>query len=435
MPLGLGYIAAVLEKNGYEVQILDAYIKSLPYSKVSDYIINYQPDVIGITCLSDQRASCFELIDLIRSLNSKIKIVLGGAHASLMTEQVLMNKKPDAIVIGEGELTMLELINAWDSGEDLNSVKGIAYLLDNKSVFTGPRNRIRNLDDLPFPSRHLISLDDYLGWDFMDFLSKRLGLQKSPRYATILTSRGCLGGCGYCSSPLIWKGGWICRSAVNIADEFEFLVEHYRVDFVIITDDIFTINQRRVFGLCTELKRRNINVLWGFETAVNYVSEDLLLELKRAGCCCILYGVESGSSEVLSKINKHIKEEQILRAFHMTKKAGILAGAFLMIGNPSENEKSINETIALLKKIKPDILLPQIAMITPRTYLYEEAKKKGVINDEFWLTDAPFPYYTAERRLETLLRWYRKIMNYDSGWINIKVKTIADYIEIKMGMS
>jgi len=430
MPLGLGYIASFLEKHGYNVSIIDAYAKNYSYQKLEVLIKDISPDIVGITCLSDQRASWFRLIELIRRIDNSIKIVLGGPHPSLMTEQVLINFKPDAIVLGEGEITMLELVKAWESGEDLSDVKGIAYLDKGRVKRNDERERIKDLDSLPFPARHLVDFDDYNGWSFMNLVSSKLGIKKIPKYATILTSRGCNGNCGYCSSPLIWKRQWTARSAQNVVDEIELLKKCFKVEFIIIVDDIFTIDQKRVIAISKEIVKRNLDVMWGFETSVNFVSEEMLRHAKQAGCCCILYGVESGSKAVLSNIYKVINEEKVIKAFNMTKELKIITGAFLMVGNPGEDERSINETIKLLKKIDPDIILPQITMITPCTRIYYIAKEKGFINDDYWLTDLPFPYYTCENDLKTLLRWHRKLFYYNHNKMNIFLRTIRDFVEL-----
>lgn len=434
MPLGSGYIASFLERAGYEVSILDAYVKNYSYEKIGEIIREQKPHIIGITCLSDQRASWFKLIQVIRSIDSSMKIVLGGPHPTLLLREVLIHLRPDAIVIGEGEETMLELIKTWDNKGDLRNVKGIAYLYGEDVVITEPRERIKDLDNLPFPAYHMVDLNDYSGWDFMNRIFNMLGLKKLPKYASISTSRGCIGNCGYCSAPLIWKRQWTQRSATNVVDEIEMLNKEYGVEFIIITDDMFTVNQKRVISISGEILKRNLNILWGFETAVNFVSQELLNLAKQAGCCCILYGVESGSKTILSTIYKRINEEEVVNAFKMTKDAGIVSGAFLMVGNPGESEKSINETINLLRRIKPDIILPQITMITPCTKIFDIAKEKAFIDEGYWLTELPFPYYTCERKLRTLLRWYRKLFYYRHSDLGVLLRTIRDFVELNTGI-
>ena len=434
MPLGLGYIASALESAGHTVSIVDAYAKKLTFEKLGEIIKETAPAVIGITCLSDQRASWFKLIDLIHAVDERIKVVLGGAHPSLMPEQVLSRCRPDAIVIGEGDETIVELLRTWEKGGDLSSVKGIAYLANGTAKFTDPRERIQEIDKLRSPAYHLVDISDYKGWDFMSLLSHLLGREEPPKYASISTSRGCVGDCGYCSAPLIWKRRWTQKGPIPVVDEMEMLQRQYGIEFIIMTDDIFTVNQKRVIAICDEILRRKLNILWGFETAVNFVSAELLHRAKMAGCCCILYGVESGSSSVLSNISKGINEKEVVNAFRMTREAGIVSGAFLMVGNPGESERSINDTINLLRRIDPEIILPQIAMITPGTQIYHTAQKKGFIDDSYWLTDLQFPYYTCEQNLKTLLRWYRKIFYYKNSDSGILLRTIRDFIEFHTGI-
>lgn len=434
MPLGLGYIASFLEREGYEVSLTDAYGKGYTHEKLGELIREKKPDVIGITCMSDQRASWFRMIPLIRSIDASIRIVLGGPHPSLMTEQVLLHLHPDAVVIGEGEVTMLELVKAWGESGDISAVHGIAYVKDGKVIQTPPRERIRDLDSIPFPAYHLVDLSDYGGWEMMNSLHGLFGFKAPPRYASISTSRGCINNCGYCSAPLIWHRRWTQRSAGNVVDEIEMLIRKYGVDFLLITDDIFTVNQKRVMAICEEILKRDLQIRWVCETAVTLVSPDLLHLAKKAGCCCIMFGVESGSPAVLSTIAKRIKEQDVVDAFRMTREAGILAGAFLIVGSPGENEKSINATIRLLKKITPDLVIPQIAMITPGTKFFTIAKAKGFLDDSFWITDLPFPYYTAERRLETLLRWHKKIFYYRENRSRIFLKTLRDALRLRREM-
>ncbi|MFZ5906060.1 MAG: B12-binding domain-containing radical SAM protein [Nitrospirota bacterium] len=434
MPLGLGYLASFLERAGYHTDIVDAYAKDYSPETIREIIRDRAPRIIGITCLSDQRASWFRLVKLIRETDAAIRVVLGGPHPTLMTRQVLTQVRPDAIVIGEGEETMLELVRTWEKNGDPATVKGIAYLRGDEMVITGQRERIADLDSLPFPAYHKVDLNDYSGWDFMNWIYPMFGLSRPPRYATISTSRGCVGDCGYCSAPLIWKRRWTRRSPANVVDEFEMLHREYDREFIILTDDIFSVNQERVIGICREILRRDLKILWGFETAVHYVSPEMLSIAKQAGCCCILYGVESASETVLQVMNKRIRREDVVRAFRITKEAGIVAGAFLMVGSPGENEESINRTIGLLREIQPDIILPQIAMITPGTRIFARAKEKGCIDEDYWLTDLPFPYYTCERKLSTLLRWYRKLFYYRESDLQVLFRTIGDFLELRTGI-
>ncbi len=435
MPLGLGYIASMLENEGYEVNIVDAYCLNFSWQELDEKIKRFSPDIIGITSLSDQRASCFQLIKLIKSIDPKIKVVLGGPHATLMYEQILQKFPVDAVVIGEGEITMVELIKAWQENRDIDEIMGIAFCKNQKIIKTLPREMILNLDTLLFPAYHLVNLTVYKGWHFIDQIFFLMG-KRPPDYqqAAIITSRGCPGRCSFCSVRKIWGPTWRTRSPQNIVDEIELLYRKYNVDFFVFADDIFSVDQRRVMSICEEMLRRRIKIQWGFQTRVNFVSSQMLSLSAKAGCICILYGVESASENILKNVSKNIKLDDIIKAFEITKNTGIITGAFLMVGNIGENKRSIKETIKLLKIIKPDIIIPQILMITPGTELFETAKSQNFINDNYWLSEIPLPYYTYEHDLYKLLRWYQELGYYNHNRLGRLLRIFRDSIEFKAGI-
>lgn len=435
LPLGLAYIASFMKKAGYnDIDLLDAYAKKMNFEQISEYIRKTNPQVIGISCLSDERAITFKLVKLIKSISEKIKIVLGGPHPTLMYEQILMNFPVDVVVIGEGEYTFLELIKAWESRRSLLEVKGIAYRENDNIIETKPRERIKNLDELPFPAYELVNLNNYKLLSFAEEVCKIKGLSKIPNFAAISSSRGCVGKCNFCSTPGIWKRKWTARSAENIVDEIEMLNKKYNITFFIFTDDIFSVNQKRVIDLSEKILDRKLEIMWGFETSVRFVSLEMLEKAKLAGCSCIFYGIESGSKTILKNITKENRNSMVVKAFELTKKAGILTGAFLMVGNVGENRKSIYETIQLLRVIRPDIIAPQIAMVAPGTGLYKIAKSQNFIDESYWLSDYTFPYYTYEHNLRKLLRWHRKIQNYRKNNISILLHSIRDAVEFNAGI-
>jgi radical SAM superfamily enzyme YgiQ (UPF0313 family) len=434
-PLGLAYIASMLIKEGYNnVEILDTYVKKMSWEQISRAISQSDPQIIGISCLSDERATTFKLISLIKSINEKIKIVLGGPHPSLMYEQIVNNFPVDAVVIGEGEYTFVELVKTWESGHGLHEVKGIAFKDNNKVIKTAKRERIKNLDELPFPAYDLVDLNAYKQLSFVEQVCQIKGLEYVPKSVAISSSRGCVGSCNFCSAPGLWKRKWIARSASSIVDEIEMLHKKYNISFFVFVDDIFSVDQKRVIEMSDEIINRKLKILWGFETAVRFVSLEMLERAKAAGCSCIFYGIESGSENILYNVSKNILIDTITNAFDITRKTGMICGAFLMVGNIGENRKSISKTMELLRIIKPDIVMPQIAMLAPGTGLYETAKKQNVIDDNYWLSDNTFPYYTYENNLRTLLRWYRKISNYNKSDFNLMVSSIRDALEFKTGI-
>lgn len=434
MPLGIGYMASVLEKAGYEVRALDAY--QMTWNDLNKTLKDYSPDIVGISCLTDQRASVYRLIRMVKSLNKEIKIVLGGIHATVMYEQILNHFPVDAVVLGEGENPFLHLIKAWKAGKDIEGVKGIAFRRDGKVVKTENQELIKDLDTIPFPAYRFFDLDMYSGWELHTRVATVLGYPNYASYksAAIITSRGCPWNCSFCSVSAISGQKWRDRTAINVVDEIEMLVNKYNCKIMDFIDDIFSVDQKRVIAISEEIVRRKLDILWGFETGVRYVSEEMLGKAAEAGCRFIMYGVESASKKVMKNVSKKTDVEKIIKAFELTKKAGMATGAFIMVGNPGEDDKSINETMKVLRVIKPDVVVNQILMVFPGTEQYAKAKRSSFIDDKYWLSDLPAPYYEQHHSLQKLVRWHRKISYYNMNRFSIFARTVRDTIEIRYGI-
>lgn len=276
MPIGIGYIASVLEKAGYEVKAVDAY--QMSWDNFGKILKDYAPDIVGISCLTDQRASIYRLMSMVKSLNKEIRIVLGGTHATLMHEQLLNHFPVDAVVLGEGENPFLHLVRAWEAGEDIENVKGIAFQRDGNVVKTKNQELIKDLDTIPFPAYHFFDLDMYAGWELHTKVASVLGYQHYASYksAAIITSRGCPWNCSFCSVSAMSGQKWRDRTAINVVDEIEMLVNKYNCKIIDFVDDIFSVDQKRVIAISEEILRRKLDILWGFETGVRYVSEETL---------------------------------------------------------------------------------------------------------------------------------------------------------------
>lgn len=398
-PLNLAYLKSVLDENDFESSILSIF--DYEHKKITNAIKQEDPDIIGISCFTNERSLSFKVARLAKSINPDVKIVMGGHHATPMYEQILENYPVDYIVIGEGERTIVDLVNVLKNNGNLSEVKGIAYKNNNKIVKTEPQPLIQDLDSIPFPNWDGFDLSTYAPHDAFKEYGK---LRRAP----IVTSRGCPNMCQFCSTSSFWGGKWRYRSANNVVDELEIIHNKYKVDYVGVTDCNFTTHKKRVIEICKEIINRKIDIVWAAESRVDRADKEMLKWMKKAGCHIILYGVESGSSLILKTINKNITVPQIIEAFKNTKETGISARASLMVGNPNESEKTVNETINLIKTIKPDNIAIHITSIYPATSLYELAKLKGLIDDSYWLSDNPAPYYT-EVPLEKLQYWQSKI--------------------------
>jgi len=411
-PLGLAYMAPNIRALGHDVTLADMTYCSK--DQVMTKLREKDWDVIGICVLTEQRQSARALCTDVRIECPDAVLVLGGVHPTLLTRQVADNWDCDAIVIGEGETTICSLIEAISRKTPLGSVAGLALRdKDGRCMRTASRPVIENLDVLPFPSYQDFDLNAYKLWTvFEDATSRR----DSKESITIITSRGCTARCSFCSTYIVWRpgqkspGGWRGRSPVHVVDEIELLHKDYGKTFFNIADDLFSVDEERVIGICQEIIRRKLDILWDCETRVTMVSPSMLKWMKRAGCHSVAYGVESLGDWVLKRINKGIDPEDVYRAFKWTQQAGIKSRAMLMIGNQGEDEDSINATCDFISRCRPDTVQASVTKIFPGTALYHWARKQGFIDDAYWLTDKPAPYNTVENSFRLMKRWEGRIL-------------------------
>jgi len=400
LPLGIAYVGAVLGEEGYEVKISDMVAHT--WERVESDIKHEDPEVVGISCFTDRRAEAWKVARIARKINPNAKVIMGGPHSTFFPYQTFQQAPIDAVVMGEGEVTTLELLKAIEKGTDLSQVKGIAFRHDTHVFITEPRQFIKDLDSVPFPLYRDFNLrkyePDHVREEYREFVS-----------CNIITSRGCPFACQYCSTSRYWGRRWRARSPTNIVDEIQMLYDTYDVRNILFFDDNFTLDKKRVIQICKEILARKLDVVWSAQTRVDCVDKDLLQWMAKAGCFEILYGVESGSEKILRNINKGFTVNDIRRAFKLTHEAEIDPIAFLMVGNPGEDSRTIDETIHLIKEIKP--ALPPSCSITqvfPNTPLYELAKRRGMVSDGYWMIDKPSPYFTVEHTYwELLLLWAR----------------------------
>jgi anaerobic magnesium-protoporphyrin IX monomethyl ester cyclase len=367
LPLGLAYIAAVLEKNNIPVDVLDADALRMTNKDIEKTILELKPEIIGITMMTATFYISQKIIKLIKEVLPESLIIAGGAHPSSLPKQTLKSiPEIDIIVREEGEITFLELIKALKEKKPLNNVKGICYKENKDIVCTPPQSPIENLDSIPFPLREKFPLEKYK-------THPPYG-RKNP-YMHLITSRGCPFNCAFCSKAVFGKR-LRTRSAKNVVDEVEYLVEKYGVKEIKFYDDDFTIDMKRAEEICQEIIKRKINIVWSCTTRVNLINESLLKIMKKSGCWLISYGVESASQELLNSIRKGITIKQIKQAFSWTRKAGIRTLAYFMVGLPGETRKTIEESIQFAKELEPDFTNWSLTTIFPATDLKEMVKEK-----------------------------------------------------------
>ncbi|MDD4877229.1 MAG: radical SAM protein, partial [Dehalococcoidales bacterium] len=347
VPLGLGYIAAVLEKEGCTVEIID-----LSAEKVSDKELQRQvgnADIVGINGIITEFQEVLKLVKLVKEAKGNIKIILGGPLATTLTKELLEVSSADVIVLGEGEKTIVNLLSAINENSDFNNVRGIAYKDGNQIIITEKPDHITDLDSIPFPSRHLLNMNQYLQNHF-----ENIGIQikdsKQIRSTNLITSRGCPFGCTFCFKDM-WGSDWRARSPENIIEEMMLLHEKYGVNGFFFNDDTFVLDSKRVFKFCQLLKSKGLDVVWDCNGRVNLMTKELLEAMHDAGCRSIAYGIESGNQVILDSIKKSITLEQIRKVVKWTKDAGIHTTGYFMIGMIGETKDTIRQTFTFAKEL------------------------------------------------------------------------------------
>jgi anaerobic magnesium-protoporphyrin IX monomethyl ester cyclase len=378
-PLGLMYLAGYLEKNSnHQVKILDCLIEKMDYTQLGRAVLEENPDIVGITVLTFTLPAVLETIKTVKRANSKIRIILGGAHVHIYPQESMEMKGVDFCVLGEGEKPLKELLDNLDNVEALYRTKGVVFRDGDKIINTGPQPFIQDLDSLPFPARHLVPYKKYTS-----VLATRFPV------TTMITSRGCPFKCLFCDRPHMGNM-FRARSANNVVDEIEACAK-LGIKEIFIYDDTFSVDRQRVMDVCNEIIKRGIDMAWDIRTRVNTVDQEMLYLLKKAGCQRIHYGVEAGTEKILKVLRKGITIEQVEKAFAWTKKAKIQILAYFMIGSPTETKEDILQTIKLAQRLNPDYVTFGIVNPYPATDLYRMGLEQGVLPYDYWKEFAKNP--------------------------------------------
>jgi anaerobic magnesium-protoporphyrin IX monomethyl ester cyclase len=366
-PLGLGYIAAYLRQHGISVEIVDCTFLDQKHAlkKISDS----KPKIIGIQSMYSMRKKSLEIAQLLR--DDCELLVAGGALPTTQPEAFLNDF--DVAVIGEGEQTMLELVNQFENGGDLSQIKGIAY----KDKGTGqvkrttPRGLVDDLDKLPPPSRDLF--DNY---SYKKYFSRKFGYKTTA----IMTSRGCPFECDFCSRP-VFGNAFRARSASKVADEVEEVIS-LGYDRIWFADDCFTLSRKKLVEVCDEIIKRGLKIGWECLSRVDTLDSETADKMRQAGCLRMFFGIESGNDSILGIMKKQITTKQAYTAVQLCKKKGIKAGAFFILGYPGENDKTIINTVKFASSLPLDYLSFTLPYPIPGTPLFE--RLSGKLFSEEW---------------------------------------------------
>ena len=391
------YIAAVLDKAEFKVEILDAFMADssfrtvedtievgMPYDKIKEEIQKRKPDIVGIANpFSTQVEHAKKIADLTKEVDPEILTVVGGPHVTVVPEKFLEEaKNVDVAVIGEGEYTILDIAKSRGGTKKLSEVEGIAYHQDGKVTLTPPRAFLKNLDELPYPAYHLVDMEKYLNPAKIEYRSFK------PRALAMITSRGCPHSCCFCSVHLHMGRGFRAHSPSYVADHIQFVVDKYQVKNIFFEDDNLTFDQKRMETICDQIVERKIKFHWETPNGIraDRLSLELLKKMKKSGCRSVFFGVESGDQWVSDNIiHKDLDLQKVVEVAKICRKIGLKSGAFYIIGFPGEKKENMQRTVEFALELKREYDVGMHLLVaTPSfgTKLYEECMKKGYIKED-----------------------------------------------------
>jgi len=352
-PIGLLYLASLSRGHGYDVDVYDASASGLSMSKAFEYAIENKPDICAVSLYTLDLIETLEFIKRVKDSIPHCICIVGGPHATALPEHTMKECEPiDYLVFGEGEQTLIELLNSIQNQSSHSGIKGICFRKDGEIIKNEPRPLIDNLDKIPFPAFDLITKNNYI----------RRSLSIGNKLGVIVSSRGCPFQCIFCFKGTFGRR-YRQRSPQNIIKEMKWQIDEFGVDEFQFVDDLFTLDSQWLNDFFMELEKNDLHLPWKCAARVDSVTRDSLGQLKRHGCYGVEFGVESGNDEILKDIKKNITTSDVRKAFKDAREAGLLRFAFFIFGHPKDTHVTIKQTIKLAKEISPDY--PAFALLLP----------------------------------------------------------------------
>ena len=363
LPAGLLSLDALLRGLGHEATL--ANLSGYGWDRVRRILVELRPALVGISQFTHNRVESLKLARLAKELDPGCFVLLGGPHATHACLDLLSgHPEIDAVVLGEGEETLKELLQVRSAGGSLAAVAGLAYREGGKPTRSAPRAPIRDLDALPIPGA---------------LPETGIGVDYRRQLEFVITSRGCPASCLFCSSPLFWGKGVRFRSPGSVVEELRLLRERYGLVYFSFRDDTFTADRGRVLEICRLLEQAKLGILWNCQSRVTAVDQEMLIAMKRAGCECIQFGVESGSPAMLKALGKRITPADVESAAAAVRRVGINLSVYLITGVPGEGEVELQETLRLIGKIRPQDGQVSPLVYYPGTQLFAAAVRSGAV--------------------------------------------------------
>jgi radical SAM superfamily enzyme YgiQ (UPF0313 family) len=383
MPVGMGTMAAFLQASGIEAKVVN--LSAVSWESVTRLLGEERADVLALSVFTHNRVAAKEMARLAKEIWPESKVICGGPHASQAAHDVLRWPGVDGVVLGEGEVTLLELVQQWrdNAGRSLPSVTGFVSRVAAADQHDSPRAPIAQLDDLPFAHRGLHN-------------SYGIDLRRQAEF--IITSRGCPASCVFCSSPYFWGRKVRYRSATSILNEIRTIREELGLLYFSIRDDTFTSARKRVMEFCQQLITEQQYIVWNCQSRVTAVDEEMLAVMKRAGCECIQFGIESGSARMLGVLGKKISRQQIVKAVTAARSVGLQVSVYLIAGIPGETFADVAETELLLREIRPHDGQVAPLVYYPGTTLFHDAVAHGQVAQDIFETSTDEAVYVRTDR-------------------------------------
>lgn len=430
---GVLYVCAMLEKHHHDVEFIDMDIEGIGKADLLDHIAQSNPRIVGLSCVTPMAQDGFDIASAIKNRFSGIYIIMGGVHATIDPENSIAKSGIDAVCIGEGEHTMSELVNTLENNGDLETVKGI-YFKKNGHVYRNPPREVEmDLDCLPSPAFHL--LKDPKKYAPPD-------AHALPAFP-LITSRGCPGRCTYCCTKQILGRRFRMRSAKNIIEELDLLVDRFGAKEVHFLDDNLATNKPWLLDLCRALKKRDYPLT--FETSngirADSVDEEIFKALREIGINSVGFGVESGNEDILKEIKKGITKEQVRKAMKLAKDLGFATWGFFMIGFYGDTAKTVQETIDFSIELDPDFAKYFILKPYPGSEVFEQLHKEGLIDSfdysRYGLYTNPV-HHLHGLTVHELIKWQRKAYRkfyLRPGKIISIISRIASWTQFKLTLN
>ncbi len=372
--LGLMYVAAWYERaTGNTSEFIDCPPEGTSEQELLERVREIKPDMVAMSIMTFNLLDALQTANALKREHPKLKICLGGPHVNMYPKETLEQPAIDYVVFGEGEKIFTHLATALEQDMEnppaLQTIKGLGWKQNGVSTINPAETELLDLDELPFPARHLVDVSKY-----------QHIIGEGRQFFTIQATRGCPAACTFCD---IRKTKFRCRSPESVVDEIEQLV-NMGVDDLFFVDDTITINKQNLIDTCNLIVERGLKLHYKISARVDTINEEVVQALKKSGCYRIHFGIESASPRHLKYLQKGQTPEKVERACEMVRNAGIGFFAYMMIGIPHETREEMFATVDFAKKLKPDYAQFSICTPYPKTELYQQMLDEGIVTEDYW---------------------------------------------------